>query len=479
MTRSPLSSPLLFLACATALPAQERAATQRLLDAVIERVERNYAGFALEVARAPERLAEYREHCERMRARCSDAGPMLDVLRAYVDWFDDGHLFVQELPSFSGAELAAFRAATPKRSIEGLETRLRRPGADLDPIEGLYFTPEHEIAVERAGEEGPGYVGVIVKTRSDSWQPGHVIAEFEPAGDAKFAAVLRMDDRSPRRVTAHLQDVFLHMPPHTWGRRFPLPAHDRHRLDPTDPRAPRFRVLGDDACLVSIPSLSSRYGKKLNKLCVTHRDEITARKLLVVDLRGCSGGSSTAARPLAAFYHTDERDEPAWADAYPHVLSCPDTIAYYDRIEGGFFTPAWLRSLRKRLRERPGELIPLYDPPRRHDDYTPRLVHALPAHVAILIDGNVASAGEAFVLEARRHGRVRTFGSATHGMIDYQNVSMVVVSAGDDHVVLGYPVIAASAKLPHGGFNATGVPPDVEVGAEVADLIGWVREQYR
>ncbi|MCR9246849.1 MAG: S41 family peptidase [bacterium] len=461
--------------------AQSATTTRQLLDAVIARVETNYAGFVIEVASNPDRLATYRAFCATLfeRAASSEPDEALALLHEYVDWFDDGHLFVKEHPRFDPAQLAALRQATPTRSIDGLAGRLRQPGRDLAPIEGLWFTPDHEIAVERVDATGVRYVATILETRSEHWRAGQEIAEFELGEDQQFHATLRLDDHSPRRLQGYLHEPWLRMPPHTWGRRYPLATSDRERLDAQDPRAPRFRSLGDDACVMHLPSLSPRYGKRLGKLVHEHRAAIAAHDLLIVDLRGNSGGSSTAARPLAPFYHGEEREPRARADAIRHVLSCPDTLAYYRQMKSGFFTPAWLRSLRHRLEKNPGKLIPFWDPPRTPKDFVPRRVSKTPAHVALLIDRVVGSAAEAFLLEARRHPRVTSFGEPTAGMIDYQNVLMVAVEAAGHRVLLGYPLIAASHQLPKHGFNRDGIPPDVAIGDEIADPIQWIRDRYR
>ena len=134
------------------------------------------------------------------------------------------------------------------------------------------------------------------------------------------------------------------------------------------------------------------------------------------------------------------------------------------------------RVRRERKHEQAWE--PCNENQRPREDYVPRRTFPRPAHVAILIDRHVVSAGEAFVLEAMRHAKVETFGMNTSGTIDYQNVMMTYVGAGRYRFALGYPLIAASDELPEGGLNKAGIPPDVVIDAKVEDWVGFVRAHY-
>ena len=468
-----------FALIAASCPGQDRGTALILLDEVIARTEQNYAGYHLEVLPDEHRLRSYESLKQDLRRTAADADEarILDLLRRYVGWFADGHLFVQEYPQHDAADLAEFRRGTPTIATAGLRADLEARASALDPIEGVWYTPEHEIAVTRTAVRG-SFVAVLLETRSPHWRPGQVIAELERS-QRGYAAVLRTDDHSPRRREAEIeQGLLLHMAPYSWGRRSPLADHDRGVLDPIDPRAPHFRVIDQTTCALTLPSLAPRYGTALARLCAKHKEAITSRELLIVDLRGNEGGSSVAARALAPFY--SDADRPASARAYrPEVLSSPDTIAYFERMQTGFFVPAWLRSLRTRLAERPGEFVPMYADGLAPAPFKPRRCHDGPDHVALLIDRGVVSAGEAFVLEAMPHSRVRTFGSNTGGMIDYQNVCMVAIGTGRHRCVLGYPVIAVSVDLPVGGYNHGGIPPDVPIDPSEPDPVTAVRLSYR
>jgi hypothetical protein len=63
-------------------------------------------------------------------------------------------------------------------------------------------------------------------------------------------------------------------------------------------------------------------------------------------------------------------------------------------------------------------------------------------------------------------------------MIDYQNVQLVPLKCRARGLCLGYPTIAASDRLPVGGLNREGIPPDVRIPAGTQDAIGFVLEHF-
>ena len=69
------------------------------------------------------------------------------MLRDFVDWFDDPHLFLCERGAIDSAETARPAVAVERRSISETDARayFRTRGARLDPIEGIWYDiPLHD-----------------------------------------------------------------------------------------------------------------------------------------------------------------------------------------------------------------------------------------------------------------------------------------------------------------------------------------------
>ncbi len=255
---------------------------------------------------------------------------------------------------------------------------------------------------------------------------------------------------------AHLRrdGLLLHMPPTLWGKAYPVAPSLAGRIDPSDPRRPTARMLGDSTLAIAIPSQSPEYAAALTTLVLQHRLLLLGIPNLVIDLRGNEGGSSWVTDVLMPYIVGPGRRPARYlADSRPAVLSSPDNIRYF---EAQSWAPAGLVDS---LRAHPGGLVP-FSYSDDGDDAAPTAT-ANPRRVGIVVDGGTVSAAEAFLLRAMRYPKVTTFGAPTGGSIDYQTVTIVRFGCQEWGFYLGYPVIAGSLELPAGSANHTGIVPDV------------------
>ena len=442
---------------------------------------RNYVGYPIEVS--GRRDAEYAEMITRVRGSArlaSSTAACIEALREYTDWFDDPHLFVTEFPRYSEEQLAVFRADAERHPLarEAVLARLA-DGDSLDPIEGVWYDEAGEIAVVRDSAVGSNrFLGVVLSSTSDAWEPGDVKARIRRVGPNEYRLVLRMDDRSPRHVEGaiHKGGLLFRFAPHAWGRRAPIGPHDAGLLHPTDPRAPTLTFAESGAPVISIPSHDPKYQVALDSLLQAHAADLQRSRMLVVDLRGNEGGGARTTNGLEPYYWSPSGEAPPKPVGPPVVLASPANLEAFQRWTEWYDpVPAWLSALLRDLEERTGEIVS-YDPSDGDNAPAadPPVVHENPRHVAILIDGGVVSAGEAFVLKARRHDRVTVYGQPTAGSIDYQNVQLLPLASRGRGFFLGYPTQAATRNLPQDGINRTGVEPDVPMAEDVEDPIGFI-----
>lgn len=501
-----MKTPIVVAATLLALlPARGPAAAQDCaadFDVLVARTQRNYAAYPIEVR--GRRDAEYAALLTRARGAASRAlsdRACLSALQAYTRWFRDPHLFVTHSPRHTPGELASLREAAERipPSVEEAVQELPARG-NADPIEGNWYDRGLEIAVRRPeGGREETFLAVVVGSDLDAWSPGDVIARITPRGRAGYRIDLVAEDRSPRYLQGRLYKgrSLLRMPPYAWGRRLPLSSHQGDLLHADDPRAPILARRGEGVFVLSVPSHAPRYRAALDSIVQEAGARLERAEILVIDLRGNEGGSSATTAALMPYLGTlepllanapprapgraDGPDDAARAGAppaVPVVYSSPANIAQFRRWTEWYDPdPEWLTEFLAELERRPGELVELIT----EDDPTPG-PGAVPAPgpdvVALLVDRGSVSAAEAFVLRARRHERVTVFGENTGGSIDYQNVQILPLARPDTGFLLGYPTIASSARLPDGGFNRTGIAPDVRISATGADPIAAVLRYY-
>lgn len=459
--------------------AHADAECRTVFDEMAARIESDYPGYVQAIAPSAERLTVYQQTKLRARREAGRArqNECTFVLRRFIAQFDDPHVFLLERPEFTAEEAAAHRARARRADF----TRLL-PAPAGAPLAGQWAAPEYDVLIARDGR-ADRYVAVVVAAHVDAWSPGDIAARFIHRGDHFEAVLYRSEDRAPIRYQAVLQrdGDMLHMPPITWGRQ----GSGRAGFHPRSPRAPFYENLGENAAVLTIPSFSPEHGEALSALISQHQEEVLARQLLIVDLRGNEGGSGGMGRVLAPFYHAAEQRSVQGPRPYPMAVSSPRVTAYYSAIrdqlpegeERGFFD-----DFIRRMEAAPGRLVPYFEDPalaqRLFAPPTPQTVHPAPQHLAIIVDRHSVSAAEAFVLEARRSARVTVFGENTGGSIDYQNVLMGEIGAGALRHMLGLPLVAGSDQLPERGFNASGVPVDVPLAGQ-ADWIAAVLAAYQ
>ena len=477
MTRHALWAPALVLLASTVSRPQSssQAAScgcQADLDTLAAKLERNYIGFRFEVAGKP-REAGYRSLVAALHRRAATTGDAecIHLLRELVEWFHDGHLFVFQSPTVTPEETARLAALVERRETDeaGARAELEKRRGRLDPIEGIWYAPGYRIAILRDTARGGDFLALVLASDSAQWRPGQVKGRFWKNKDGSYRTVYAADDHSRRDVTARIyRNILLNTSPVTWGRAWPLAAHEAGTLDPVDPTRPVVRLSGTDAVVVSVPSHDPKYRPVLDSLIAAHRVEIVARPYLVVDIRGDLGGGSMTTAALVPFLATKSQRPAIGPTGHSMVLSSPDNIVYFERFG---WNPD---SAAERMKAAPGQVMQLIrnetlDMPFPADSILP-----VPSRVGVLMDRGVASAGEAFALQARKSTKTLLFGENSQGMIDYQSVRVVRLACRERGNLFGYPMIAASETLPKDGLNKDGIPVDVRIGRGIADQVGWV-----
>jgi hypothetical protein len=487
------------------LNAQESDASctcNELLDALAAKVEANYPGYHLEVKGNP-REDVYRRHRSVMRLEAEAAATgvaCVAVLQTYIAWFEEGHLFVGGRPRVDTPEDSA-RLRDAAARVSWTETDvlhyLTEGRDELDPVEGIWLDPAGlKIAVVRddmgaAGHGAPAsrFIGFVLTSTADVWQPGDVKAELTRLPDGSYDVVLYDDVRAPTRPHVYTRGygggarlqrdgLLLHMPPTTWGKAFPVRPGQEGLIDAVDPRAPTARTVGAATVVFHVPSHLPSHAARLRGLVEQYRGALERTETLIIDLRGNEGGSTFVTNALMPFLVTPEKYPARYlAGGASAVLASADNIAYFERAS---WAPAGL--VARLYAAEPGTVVPFADP--APDDGEPgegassiETATARPRNVAILTDAMTVSAAEAFVLRAMRNRKVTLFGEATGSSIDYQTVGIVPFGCRSAGLYVGYPTIIGSDRLPKTGVRPTGIVSDVELDPDV-DPIQRIIDYY-
>jgi len=478
---------LSFLALTAVLPAQPAPNDTTLSCAtdlaLLERkIQLDYAGYTLELR--GDRLKDFAamKAAAQMRADSARGNACYFVLRDFVEWFDDPHLFLFESASIDTAETTRRAARVERRPISepALRASFARRTATLDPIEGIWYDEGLRVAIVPDSARLPnGYVAIVLTGDTSTWQPGSVRARLTKHGAKRGAANYDVDLSERNFALVHrrgvvYRHVLLRLSPGIWGKEFPVPAADSGTLDPVDPHRPvLYRRNG--TFVFAIPSHNG-FTAVVDSLVNANRDALARADRMIIDLRGNEGGGSLMTRALDPFIALEEQKPSPFPTDGALIWSSDDQIAYARRSFGSE-TTAFVRSLIERMRAHPGELVPLDDPasPVRPAGARDWVVTSGPRAVGVLIDRGTVSASEVLVLTALRSPRATVFGEPTAGALDYQSASIVSLSPREKRWYLGYGAITRSRDLPRGGMRGHGIPPQVSIDLrKVADPIRYV-----
>ena len=464
-----------------------------LLDETVSKIEMNYIAYHVEIK--GKRDVEYQTHVNTFKkaANKTTLDKCVPLLQEFVNYFRDGHLFVGQSPKLTDKQIFDLKAKAEKiaKSEAEIKDYLAKNSGKLDPIEGFWYASDgSRFATFRDRKPRKrDFVAVLLSEDVDNWEKGQVKAEFTKLKDGTYDVVFYNDKHYPLHMNSYKRGktggarisrgLILHMAPVSWGKKFPSSNDPLNKLDSSNPRLPQLHLVNSSNVLISIPSHDPAYATVLQKLIESNKTEIENAENLIIDLRGNEGGSSWVTNVLMPFIETEQK-RPAkyWAGDEQIVLSSNQNLKYFRSIESQGWLP---KNLIKRLEANPGRVIPFADPDTKNEEAAAKVKElSKPRNIAILMDDAIVSAGEAFIIKAMRNRKVTLFGQPTAGVIDYQSTYIIgYQNCPHMGLYLGYPMFAASNRLPAGGVNRIGIVPDVPIGKNEKDPISYIINYYQ
>jgi hypothetical protein len=101
---------------------------------------------------------------------------------------------------------------------------------------------------------------------------------------------------------------------------------------------------------------------------------------------------------------------------------------------------------------------------------------AKPKNVAVITNNICASAAEMMLLHFRQSSKVKIFGEPTSGTVDY--LSAMGFTLPKSKYSLTIPSAKRRIRENEPSYDATGIPPDIEIGDNVPDWIDFVKKYY-
>jgi hypothetical protein len=235
-----------------------------------------------------------------------------------------------------------------------------------------------------------------------------------------------------------------------------------------------YKRINADAALLRIPSFAWSNKALIDSLILKNKAEITSTPILIIDLRGNSGGTDYCYLDLLPLIYTN----PYISEGVEWWAS-EGNIEYFEKtLQNGTFkkgmegqTQALIDSLKKHN----GSFFEERSISIKRDS-----VYKTPQTVGVIIDDFCGSSCEQFILIAKNSKKTTVFGTQTLGVLDYSNgVPENLLTKG---LYIKYPM-TRSARLPEYPIDNIGIKPDGEINLPVnlnvgSDIDDWVMFVY-
>jgi S-formylglutathione hydrolase len=231
---------------------------------------------------------------------------------------------------------------------------------------------------------------------------------------------------------------------------------------------PSLAFLNDSTAFLRVPTFELGYKPLIDSVIASARTQLAATPKLLIDIRGNGGGGDASYDEILPLLATGPIHV-VGAD----VLATPDNIAYYRAALDISALPAatWalVRAAVARMTQHPGRFVAL------DDDTTITFARIYPGirRVGILIDDQVGSSAEQFLLAARQSRKVLLFGrTRSAGADDYANVRPVTLPSGTR--VVRIPT-SRTRRTGAARVDPNGIAPDVLIPRDASDAVAYVR----
>ncbi|NOS90281.1 MAG: hypothetical protein HOP30_00010 [Cyclobacteriaceae bacterium] len=386
-------------------------------------------------------------------------------LQKFLRNLDDGHVFVFERPSYGEAELLSLKSQiiSEKLNEKELEAELLQQSSSTpDPFIGKWGDGVNEYTVVKRGNE---YLAYIKNSSEPSVVKGTLKARFQFL-DGRFEGTYYSLTYRPRYAVGQMYKegtLFAVDGGIYWVKWSSAYQRELSMINTENVTLPTITKLDEKTTLFSIPSFNVDR-KLFDKILKENEKVLKTTSHLIIDIRGNTGGNALYFSFLGIYA---DKHIP---ESQGFVLASEDTKAYYE--EQAKYSRKIYEPVINGISNNLGKVIdgPLY-PVKKVSRINSQI-----ETVSILTDHGCMSAAESFILHSKQvSDKVKTFGEPTGGVIDYTSVHVIkLTSSESQNIYFGYPTSTLNKYAPGGGYNRTGIVPDVTIPANEEDKIYWI-----
>jgi len=442
-------------------PGEKGCTSQESLDKLIRIVESEYPGFEDKVRDTllyegfKTQLAE--------QAKTTPREDTLELLRAYLGFFKDPHLFIREK---NPGQQTGIIERSAKLDIE-MGDFLKRIETPRDDLEGIWTSADYKVGIVK---EGDRHIAFVIEADPAWWLPYEIKFVIHDAENMTF--YVRDHSEHASRYSL-IENAILHVESlnTAFVKETPKPEIPPEALQAAMVEIEGFyaKPLSEKTAFVRIAGFGHDRIPRIQKIVDDNRLMLESRDNLIIDVRNNPGGSSMAFLPLLPLIATNPmREMSAEFMATTTFLNLRrKNLEKYDGEE--------LEKQKKivaRMEDNLGGFFRMSDEPRDVSIRPVETVSEKPRNVVILINKGCASATEQFIFLARQSKKVKLIGVGTYGALDYGNA--MEFDFGCPEFILVMPTFR-TLRLPDFPIDNIGIQPDIYLDASVADWVEFAR----
>lgn len=438
--------------------------------------EENDAGFGFVLAQKGKDA--YEAHNGTILARVKKAKTLTEcepILRDWLRFFRKGHISVnitdsmrQQLAKKTTGPASEVVAKHEKIPVNDQEFKNYIAGLKQPGYEGTWSSPPYKIGIRKKGNE---YLGFIIEAPGTAWQKDQLkLKIYFVNGEPKSLVYMR--DFSPQKdgMVDTLGNNYLNVGPLFMKRIEPVsedPAEIKNYLEILNAPLPYIKKLSSNTVYLRIPSFDLSYKPYIDSLVTANNKLISSAPNFIIDLRGNGGGADAAYRPLIPYLYTNPI-RTVDLEVLSTPLSNKVLLEYAKRTEFSEEQRQTLLDQYKKLSASPGKFVQVRNSMVGIDSLGSVL--AYPENVGIIINEQVGSTAEQFLLAAKQSKKVKLFGTSTYGALDFSNMNFVPSPCNE--LELGY-CRSRSFRIPGQMIDGVGIQPDYFMDKSIAPY-KWV-----
>jgi hypothetical protein len=365
------------------------------------------------------------------------------IINQFLAKFKDHHVGIRM--NFDAAKLdSAYMAQRQIIPLTDEKIAALRRSTGFEGIYDFHDAAKYKIAVMKDVTELHDYIAVIVSSNLPGWKRGMIKWEGKMVTDSLASGVLYMLNGKPKPEGFYFgKDAIWG----DWHREGTTPARPGGKYE-----AVASRKLSDKTLYLKISSFAPFNAKNIDSLITTNTDALKTMPYLIIDLRDNGGGSDYTFNPLMDYIYTNPIKS-SGASLLSTDANIKGWAAKLDDEDRSEENKNSIRNTIKDLEANKGKWVGSSG----DDTITGYKILPYPKKVVILINRNVASTTEQFLIYAKQSSKTIFMGENTSGTLDYSNWVEAPFSCMP--YILRYST-SRSGRVDKGeGIDQTGIKP--------------------